>query len=89
MNIVLWMLAGGILGWGGHSLLHFNEERGALVSVAIGALGGIFGGKVLAQMFSTAVATPGAFNASALIFAAAAATAFLAIGNMVYKRWGV
>lgn len=89
MNLVLWMMAGGILGWGGYSILHFNEGRGPMVSVLIGALGGIFGGKVIAPAFTAAMEMPGAFNASALIFAVAAASAFLALGNLVHKRWGV
>jgi hypothetical protein len=32
---------------------------------------------------------PGDFSTPALFFAAAVAAAFLALGNLVYKRWGV
>ena len=86
MNIVLWMLAGGILGWVGYSFLGFNEGRGKMVSIIIGAAGGIFGGKLIAPMFTAAAVVPGDFSASALFFAAALAAAFLAAGNLVYNR---
>ena len=89
MNIVMWMLAGGILGWVGCAFLGFNEERGMVVSVIIGTVGGLFGGKLIAPMFTAAVAVPEAFSLSALFFAAAVAAAFLAVGNLVGKRWGV
>jgi uncharacterized membrane protein YeaQ/YmgE (transglycosylase-associated protein family) len=89
MNIVMWMLAGGILGWVGCAFLGFNEERGMVVSVIIGTVGGLFGGKLIAPMFTAAAAVPEAFSLSALFFAAAVAAAFVAVGNLVGKRWGV
>lgn len=89
MNIVVWMLAGAALGWIGISFLRFNEGRGTLVSMVIGTVGGLFGGKIMAPMFTAAAAVPDAFSASALIFAVALAAAFLAIGNLVYERYGV
>jgi uncharacterized membrane protein YeaQ/YmgE (transglycosylase-associated protein family) len=89
MNIVMWMLAGGILGWVGCAFLGFNEERGMVVSVIIGTAGGLFGGKLIAPMFTAAAAVPEAFSLSALLFAAAVAAAFVAVGNLVGKRWGV
>lgn len=89
MNIVMWILAGGILGWVGYSHLGFNEERGMVVSIIIGAVGGLLGGKMIAPMFTAAAAIPGDFSASALFFAAGVAAALLAAGNLVSKRWNV
>ena len=89
MNIVMWMLAGGILGWVGYTFLGFNEKRGMLVSIIIGALGGVLGGKLIAPMFTAAAAVPGDFSASTLVFAVAVAAAFLFVGNLVHNRWGV
>jgi uncharacterized membrane protein YeaQ/YmgE (transglycosylase-associated protein family) len=89
MNVVMWMLAGGILGWVGYKFLDFNERRGMVVSIIIGAVGGFFGGKIIAPMFTAAAAVPADFSASALLFAAAVAAAFLAAGNLIHNRWGV
>lgn len=89
MNIAMWMLAGGILGWVGYKFLDINERRGMIVSIIIGAVGGFFGGNMIAPMFTAAVAIPGDFSSSGLIFAAAAAAVFLAVGNLVHNRWGI
>ena len=88
MNIAVWMLSGAIVGWLGYSVLGFNEARGKMVSIVIGAIGGVVGGNLVAPLF-TAVAAPGDFGFPALLFAAAIAAVFLAIGNLVHNRWGV
>jgi uncharacterized membrane protein YeaQ/YmgE (transglycosylase-associated protein family) len=89
MNIAMWMLAGAALGWIGFSYLRFNEERGMIVSVIIGAVGGVIGGNVVAPMFTAAQTVPDAFSMSAMVFAAAIAAVGLTVGNLVYNRWGV
>jgi hypothetical protein len=58
------------------------------MSIIVGALGGFFGGKMIAPMF-TAPAVPGELSIAALLFAAALAVAFLGVGNLVEHRWGV
>lgn len=88
MNITVWMLSGGIVGWLGYTVLGFNEARGKMVSIVIGAIGGVVGGNLVAPMFITSSA-PGAFSLPALIFAAAFAVTFVAVGNLVHNRWGV
>ena len=89
MNIAMWMLAGGIIGWVGFAYLGFNELRGVSVSTVIGMVGGLLGGKVLAPMFGAAAAVPGDFSMMALMVALAGAAACLAAANMVHNRFGV
>jgi len=88
MDIVIWVLAGAVLGWVGYSYLAFNEARGRTVSIAIGAMGGLLGGKIVAPML-TAAPLPGDFSLPALLVASAVAAAALAVGNLVHARWGV
>jgi uncharacterized membrane protein YeaQ/YmgE (transglycosylase-associated protein family) len=88
MNIAIWILSGAIVGWLGYSVLGFNEARGKMVPIVIGAIGGIVGGNLVAPMFTAAPAS-GDFSFLAMIFAAAVAAAFLAIGNLLHNRWGV
>ena len=91
MNIVVWILAGAAIGWVGYALLNFNEYRGIAVSVVLGAAGGFFGGKILTPMLTSPAPTgiPDGFDLLALFTAAASAAAFLAVGNLVHKRFGV
>ena len=89
MDIVIWTLAGGGLGWAAFTLFRINEERGTVASIIIGALGGVIGGQLLAPMMSSAPVVSGDFNIQALFIAAVSASACLAIGNMIERRFGV
>ena len=88
INIMLWALAGGLAGWIAFSQIGFNEERGLVISVIIGMVGGFFGGNILAPMFGAGAMHPGEFNPFALFIAFASAAGVLTISNMVYKRFG-
>ena len=88
MNVVMFILVGALLGWAGYTLLRFNQTRGSMVSMLIGAAGGFLGGQLLAPMF-IAVPVTGDLSLPALFFAVGLATAFLAASNLVSNRWGV
>ena len=88
MNMAIWLLAGGVVGWLAYAYLGF-DKRGLMGSVIIGALGGAVGGTFIAPMFNVGAAAPEAFTAAGVLFAAALAAAFLLISNFVYKRWGL
>jgi hypothetical protein len=60
-----------------------------MLSLFIGAAGGLLGGKALAPMLGLSAAVPGAFSAAALMLAVAAAAAVLFIGDKVYERFGI
>jgi uncharacterized membrane protein YeaQ/YmgE (transglycosylase-associated protein family) len=89
MSIIIWAFAGGILGWAGYTFLGFNEGRGQVVSIIIGAIGGVLGGEMIAPMFTAGTVVTAGFNSSGLIYAGVVAAVFLAVGNLVYKHWGV
>jgi uncharacterized membrane protein YeaQ/YmgE (transglycosylase-associated protein family) len=89
MEIVLWAGAGAVLGWMSYAFLGFNEARGLAVSIAIGAVGALVGAKGLAPMFITSAVPLDAFSVPFLAFGAGTAVAFLALGNLLYRRWDI
>lgn len=89
MDIVMWMLAGGVIGWVGFAYLGFDETQGVIGSVIIGMVGGLLGGRELAPMFGFAAAVPGDFSLNALFVALASAVACLAIANMIHNRYSI
>jgi uncharacterized membrane protein YeaQ/YmgE (transglycosylase-associated protein family) len=89
MNIAMWVLAGGMLGWISYTILRANAERGMAISIFIGVLGGFFGGNVLAPMLGAIVDTPNDFNLFSMVIALASAAGLLAVGNLISNRFNV
>ena len=89
MNIVLWILAGGFVGWVSFRFVGANAFRGLATSLGIGMCGGYFGGSVLAPIIGEAASTPDALNPVALLMAIATAAACLTIGDMISRRFNV
>jgi uncharacterized membrane protein YeaQ/YmgE (transglycosylase-associated protein family) len=89
MNAALWVLAGAALGWIGFAYLRVNRYRGLVVSIIIGAVGGFFGGNVLAPLMGAAANAPGILNVLSLVVASASAVGCLAVGNFLDERFDV
>ena len=89
MNIMIWILTGGIAGWIGYSYVKFNADRGMVASVIIGMIGGFIGGKMLAPMLGAVVSASNDFNMFSMVVALASAAACLTVGNVVSERYGL
>jgi uncharacterized membrane protein YeaQ/YmgE (transglycosylase-associated protein family) len=89
MNVVLWVLAGGLAGWVGFKYIGANENRGMVISVIIGMVGGFAGGNVLAPLLGETAPMPDAISLFALIMALASAAVCLTIGDMISKRFDI
>jgi len=87
METLVWILAGGALGWISWTYLGFNQDRGAVASTLIGGIGALFGGKAIAPIFM-ATPSPADTGILALVFAGIAAAACLLAGDKLL-RWGV
>jgi len=89
MDIVLWIVAGGAIGWAGFRLLGINEQRGTVISSIIGAVGALVGGQMVAPLMNSSPIVSGDFNIHALFIAVVSAAACLAIASMIENRFGV
>jgi uncharacterized membrane protein YeaQ/YmgE (transglycosylase-associated protein family) len=89
MNVAMWVLAGGALGWMAFAYLRVNRALGLATAVTIGAVGGFFGGNVLAPMLGAVTDTPNVFNLFSMTIALAGAAGCLAIGHLLSRRFGV
>lgn len=89
MNTIMWILAGAGIGWAAFAVAGLSENRGKIMSMVVGAVGGIVGGQLLAPLVTSSAAVAGDFSLPALFIAALAATACLVVGNVIENRFGV
>ena len=85
MDIIVWIVTGSVVGWLAFAFLGLNAERGLLISMVIGTIGALLGGKILAPMFITAPVD--SISVPSIVFAATVAVAVLLAGNLVQNRW--
>ena len=88
MNLILWLVAGGVVGWIACSAMSMNKQRGLVISAIIGIAGGFIGGHILAPMVGMAQEA-GGFNPIALLMAVVGAMACVTISDMMYERFGM
>ncbi|CDN86132.1 GlsB/YeaQ/YmgE family stress response membrane protein [Hydrogenophaga intermedia] len=80
MNLVTWLIVGGVIGWLANMLLWSNERQGLIVNVFVGMVGAIAGGWLLSPLLGAGTLSPEHFSLPALLvsfFGAAILLAFV------------
>ncbi len=88
MNILIWLIVGGILGWLASLIMGTDAQQGILLNVVVGIVGALIGGFVLAPLFGTATINQGDFSLSGLLVSLLGAIILLAIVNF-FRRGAV
>lgn len=87
---MIWLIAGGLVGWAGLHFFDFNHHRGLVLASLIAAVGGFVGGNSLAPMLTSSITEPViGFNPFALVVAIAVATAAMYVSNEISKRYDI
>jgi uncharacterized membrane protein YeaQ/YmgE (transglycosylase-associated protein family) len=89
MDTLVYIAVGGLLGWLSYSYWRFNTERGAIVSMVLGAAGALIGTQALAPMFLSAASAPGEVSLPLVVLAVGAAAALIAASDMLHQHFGV
>ena len=87
MNIAIWIIVGGVVGWVSCTYLDASGEMGPVASIIVGALGGFAGGNIVAPMLGGATDTPNEFSMFATFAAVATAGGVMALRNFVRMRF--
>ena len=76
LDIVLWIIVGGIAGWIASMIMHTNAQMGALANIVVGIIGAFIGGFVVRMLTGNSVS---GFNLASLLTAILGACILLAI----------
>ena len=85
MNLIIWLLIGGLIGWAASVLMGTNGRQGILLNVVVGIVGAFLGGLLLSGFFGTSTINEGNFSITSLIVSLVGAVALLAIVNLVRR----
>jgi uncharacterized membrane protein YeaQ/YmgE (transglycosylase-associated protein family) len=87
MNILIWLVVGGLIGWVASIVMGTDGRQGLILNVVVGIVGAFLGGWLLSGLFNSGSINQGDFSVSSLVLSLLGAIILLFIVKLV--RGGV
>jgi uncharacterized membrane protein YeaQ/YmgE (transglycosylase-associated protein family) len=84
MNIIIWLVVGGLIGWAASALM--RRPEGLLLNVVVGVVGAALGGWFLSPLVGVSTINQNNFSAPSLLVSFLGAVILLVIVNLVQRR---
>ena len=67
MNIIIWLMVGGVVGWLASMIMSTDGQQGLLLNVIVGIVGALVGGWIISPMVGVATINEGISLATMLV----------------------
>lgn len=88
MNLILWLIAGAIIGWLASRIMGTNSQQGLLLDIVVGIVGAVLAGWFLTPLFGIGTINQNNFSIPALLVSLLGAVILLAIFRL-FRRGGM
>jgi uncharacterized membrane protein YeaQ/YmgE (transglycosylase-associated protein family) len=85
MNIIIWLIVGGIIGWLASMMMKTDGQQGIILNVVVGIVGAMLGGWLLSPLLGAGTINQSNFSLPALAVSFLGAVILLAIVNLVRR----
>jgi len=85
MNLVVWLLMGGLIGWVASILMGTDGREGLISNVVVGVVGAALGGWALSNIFGSSTINQGNFSVSSLVVSFLGAVMLLVIVKILRR----
>ena len=82
MNLILWIIIGGILVWIASLIMRTDAQQGLFLNIVVGIIGALVAGFVLTPIFGIGTINQNNFSLPALLVSLLGAIILLAIVNL-------
>jgi uncharacterized membrane protein YeaQ/YmgE (transglycosylase-associated protein family) len=86
MNLVVWLVVGGLIGWLASLWLHSDPEQGVFMNVVVGIVGALLGGWLVGPLLGAGPDDHPPLSVPALLVSLAGAVTMLALVNLARRR---
>jgi uncharacterized membrane protein YeaQ/YmgE (transglycosylase-associated protein family) len=83
MNLIIWLIVGGLIGWGASIIMRTDARQGIFLNVVVGTVGAFLGGRFLSPLFGVSTINESNFSIPSLVVSLVGAVALLCIVNVV------
>ncbi|HET9822748.1 MAG TPA: GlsB/YeaQ/YmgE family stress response membrane protein [Burkholderiaceae bacterium] len=84
MNLILWLIVGGVIGWLASILMKTNGQQGMVLNVIVGVVGAMLAGWFLSPLVGVGTINQN-FSIGALLVSIVGASILLAIVNLAMR----
>ena len=85
MNIIIWLIVGGLIGWAASKLMRTDAQQGIVLNVVVGIVGALLGGWFLSPLVGVSTINQNNFSLPSLLVSLGGAVALLAIVNVIRR----
>lgn len=85
MNIIIWLVVGGLIGWVASMLMRTDAQQGVILNVVVGIVGALLGGWFLSPMLGAGTINNNDFSLASLGVSLLGAVILLAIVNLIRR----
>jgi uncharacterized membrane protein YeaQ/YmgE (transglycosylase-associated protein family) len=85
MNLIIWLVVGGLVGWVASMMMRTDAQQGILLNIVVGIIGALLGGWLLAPLFGTGTINSNDFSVAGLLVSLLGSVILLAIVNLVRR----
>jgi len=85
MDLIIWLVVGGIVGWLASVLMHTDARQGILLNVIVGIVGAAVAGFFISPLLGLPTINQGVFSVGSLLVSLLGAVILLAVVNLVRR----
>lgn len=86
MNLIIWLIAGGLIGWLASLIMGTDNQQGIFLNIIVGIVGAFIAGMVLSPLLGVGTINQNNFDVGALIVSLLGSVILLALVNLFRHR---
>lgn len=86
MNLIIWLVIGGIIGWLASIVMNRNAQQGIFLNIIVGIVGAFIGGFLISPLLGAGTINQNDFSATSLLASFLGAVILLGIVNLFTRR---
>ena len=85
MNLIIWLVVGGLIGWVASLIMKTDGQQGMILNVVVGVIGALLGGWLLSPLVGAGTVNQGDFSVMGLLVSLGGAIILLFIVGLVRR----
>ncbi len=85
MNLIIWLVVGGLIGWVASLVMKTDAQQGIVLNVVVGIAGALLGGWLLSPLVGAGTVNQGDFSLMGLLVSLGGAILLLVLFNLVRR----